>query len=287
MKILTVITSFASVLSSLTLLAHFTHFYRRISRWTSYVFAETDRIEAFAPSSVERSCVAASPVSLLVRRLSAMRRLSFFLLLMITLLKQQASGMFFIPPQILITLKFSRFDIYNAFNTKCLALTLDVLNGCASSDYACGIKQIDVIIDTCASVSNMFGYFQAMRTCHANVYRLIGKTVFPEIQELIMCSCTTQPGLLPFPNRVSSYFQLKSFPFPNRVSFYSLHKSRPGSTLHDTVLNLTSLFRNFLLCPAVTLGGEQSQFLSQVEPEPQKKQNLSFSSVFIMSHYFL
>jgi hypothetical protein len=130
-----------------------------------------NRMETFTPSSTERSGVDAAPVSLLVRHLSEMRRLSFLLLLMITLFKQQVSGMVFMiiwkPPQILMTLKLSssRFDIYNDFNTTCVALTRDVLSGYVSRDYVCDLKQIDVI-DTCVSVSNMFGYFQAMRTCH-------------------------------------------------------------------------------------------------------------------------
>ena len=47
----------------------------------------------FAPSCVGRSGVAASPASQLILRLSAMRRLSFLLLLMITLFKQQVSEM--------------------------------------------------------------------------------------------------------------------------------------------------------------------------------------------------
>ena len=41
MIVLTVITSFGNVLSCLTFLVHFTHFYWRICRWTSYGFSET------------------------------------------------------------------------------------------------------------------------------------------------------------------------------------------------------------------------------------------------------
>ena len=57
-------------------------------------FPRNNRFQAsalvvFAPSYVEKSGVAALPVSQLTRRLSAMRRLSFLLLLMITSFKQQ------------------------------------------------------------------------------------------------------------------------------------------------------------------------------------------------------
>jgi hypothetical protein len=38
-----------------------------------------------------------------------------------------------------------RIDISNAFNTTCRALTLDVLSGRASRDYACGLKRGDAI----------------------------------------------------------------------------------------------------------------------------------------------
>ena len=39
---------------------------------------------------------------------------------------------------------------------------LDVTN-------ACCLKHKDVIGSTCAPLSNMFGYFHAMRTCHAKL----------------------------------------------------------------------------------------------------------------------
>ena len=38
-----------------------------------------------------------------------------------------------------------KIDISNAFNTACRALTLDVLSGRASRDYACGLKRGDAI----------------------------------------------------------------------------------------------------------------------------------------------
>jgi hypothetical protein len=61
-----------------------------------------------------------------------------------------------------------KIDISNAFNTTCRALTLDVLSGRASRDYACGLKHGDAI-PTCENLSNSLGYFKAMRTCHAKL----------------------------------------------------------------------------------------------------------------------
>jgi hypothetical protein len=61
-----------------------------------------------------------------------------------------------------------KIDISNAFNTTFRALTLDVLNGRASRDYACGLKKGDVI-PTCENLSNLFGYFKAMCSCHAKL----------------------------------------------------------------------------------------------------------------------
>jgi hypothetical protein len=71
---------FASVLSSLTLLAPSTHLLLK-NMQADFLRLCRNRIEAFAPSSVERCGVAASPVSQSTRRLSAMRRLSFLLYL--------------------------------------------------------------------------------------------------------------------------------------------------------------------------------------------------------------
>jgi hypothetical protein len=43
-----------------------------------------------------------------------------------------------------------KIDVSNAFNTTDRALTLDMISGRASRDYACGIKEGDVIgtVDT-------------------------------------------------------------------------------------------------------------------------------------------
>ncbi len=58
-----------------------------------------------------------------------------------------------------------KVDISNAFNVLCRYLTLDVLSGTASRDYASGLKFGDSIETSCDTLRNMFPYFQAMRTC--------------------------------------------------------------------------------------------------------------------------
>ena len=61
-----------------------------------------------------------------------------------------------------------KIDVSNAFNTTDRALTLDMISGRASRDDACGIKEGDVI-GTVDSLTNLFGYFKAMCTCHAKL----------------------------------------------------------------------------------------------------------------------
>jgi hypothetical protein len=61
-----------------------------------------------------------------------------------------------------------KIDISNAFNTTDHALTLDVLSGRASREYTCGIKKGQAI-HNCETLSNLFGYFKAMRTCHGKL----------------------------------------------------------------------------------------------------------------------
>ena len=61
-----------------------------------------------------------------------------------------------------------KIDVSNAFNTTDRALTLDMISGRASRDYACGIKEGDVI-GTVDSLTNLFGYFKAMRGCHSKL----------------------------------------------------------------------------------------------------------------------
>jgi hypothetical protein len=61
-----------------------------------------------------------------------------------------------------------KIDVSNAFNTTDRALTLDMISGRTSRDYACGIKEGDVI-GTVDSLTNLFGYFKVMRTCHSKL----------------------------------------------------------------------------------------------------------------------
>ncbi len=61
-----------------------------------------------------------------------------------------------------------KIDVSNAFNTTDRALTLDMISGRASRDYACGIKEGNVI-PTVNTLSNLFGYFKAMCICHAKL----------------------------------------------------------------------------------------------------------------------
>ena len=55
-----------------------------------------------------------------------------------------------------------KLDIKNAFNMLCRQLTLDVLGGKASCDYACGLKEGDSFETACEELRNMFAYFKAM-----------------------------------------------------------------------------------------------------------------------------
>ena len=49
-----------------------------------------------------------------------------------------------------------KLDISNAFNVLCRQLTLDVLGGKASCDYACGLKEGDNIETVRGELRNMF-----------------------------------------------------------------------------------------------------------------------------------
>jgi hypothetical protein len=51
----------------------------------------------------------------------------------------------------------------------CRQLTLDVLGGKASCDYACGLKEGDNIETVCEELRNMFQYFRAMRTTKSHL----------------------------------------------------------------------------------------------------------------------
>ena len=61
-----------------------------------------------------------------------------------------------------------KIDVANAFNSTNRGLTPDVLNGRDSRDYTCGLKKGDVV-PTCDTLSNLFGYFKAMRSCEAKL----------------------------------------------------------------------------------------------------------------------
>jgi hypothetical protein len=61
-----------------------------------------------------------------------------------------------------------KIDVSNAFNTTDRALTLDMISGRASGDYACGLKGGDVI-PTVNTWSNLFGYFKTIRTFHSKL----------------------------------------------------------------------------------------------------------------------
>ena len=113
---------------------------------------------------------------------SAMRRLSYLLLATITLFKLQVFGTVLLiarkyyqysmiawiyqnpnDPEVII-----KIDVSNAFNSTDRPFTLDCISGRASRDYACGLKRGDVI-GTVDSLTNLFGYFKAMRTCHSKL----------------------------------------------------------------------------------------------------------------------
>jgi hypothetical protein len=59
-----------------------------------------------------------------------------------------------------------KIDVSNAFNTTDRDLTLDMISGRASRDYASGFKDVIPTVDT---LTNLFGYFKAMRTCHSKL----------------------------------------------------------------------------------------------------------------------
>ena len=55
-----------------------------------------------------------------------------------------------------------KIDVCNAFNSSDRAFSLDCINGRASCDYACDLKRDDAI-GTIDSLTNLFGYFKAIR----------------------------------------------------------------------------------------------------------------------------
>ena len=61
-----------------------------------------------------------------------------------------------------------KIDMSNVFLTTCRALKLDVVRGRVSRDYSCGLKRGDDIT-TSETLSNLFGYFHSIRTCHTTL----------------------------------------------------------------------------------------------------------------------
>ncbi len=51
----------------------------------------------------------------------------------------------------------------------CRSLTLDILGGKASCDYACGLKEGDNLETVCEELRNMIEYFKAMRTTQSHL----------------------------------------------------------------------------------------------------------------------
>jgi hypothetical protein len=72
-----------------------------------------------------------------------------------------------------------KLDKSNAFNALCRQLTLDVLGGKASCDYACGLKEGDNIETVCGELRNVFEYFRTMRTIksHLRYYDYCGNVL--------------------------------------------------------------------------------------------------------------
>jgi hypothetical protein len=61
-----------------------------------------------------------------------------------------------------------KIDVSNVVNTTDRVLTLDMIRGRPSRDYACDIKEGDVI-PTVNTLSHLFGYFKTIRTCHSKL----------------------------------------------------------------------------------------------------------------------
>ena len=63
-----------------------------------------------------------------------------------------------------------KLDISHAFKALCRTLTLDVLGGKLSCDYACGLQEGDHIETVCGELRNMFEYFRLMRTTKSHLF---------------------------------------------------------------------------------------------------------------------
>jgi hypothetical protein len=66
-----------------------------------------------------------------------------------------------------------KLDISNAFNALCRQLTLDVLGGKASCDYARGLEEGDKIETVCGELRNTLEYFRTMRTTKSHLRYLM------------------------------------------------------------------------------------------------------------------
>jgi hypothetical protein len=151
-----------------------------------------------------------------------------------------------------------QIDVANVFNSTNRGLTLDVLNGRASRDYVCGLKKGDVI-PTCDTLTNLFGYFKAMRSCEAKlryfdwdgqVHIVKGKTGGQQGDplEMLILNLTVHHIW----GRVLAKFQgARALIFPRLLCFLRLLLSRRSSTwyMHSlrTPPNLLSLVESFPL----------------------------------------
>ena len=150
------ITLFVRVLFSPTLLVPSTHLLLKNMQEDSWCLYR-NCMESFTPSSVERYGATDLQVWHSMQPRSVMRRLSYLLLLTISLFRQQVFVMvshsvwrfsrFFMTTLIhwILTIPkvIIKIDISIVFNTTCRTLTLDVLSGRSSRDYACNLQKGD------------------------------------------------------------------------------------------------------------------------------------------------
>jgi hypothetical protein len=61
-----------------------------------------------------------------------------------------------------------KIDVSNEFNTTDRTLILDLISGHVSRDYGCGLNRGDVI-PTVDTLTNLFGYFKVIHTCHSKL----------------------------------------------------------------------------------------------------------------------
>ena len=91
----------------------------------------------------------------------------------------------------------------------CRQLTLDVLGGKASCDYACGLNEGDNIETVCEELRHMFQYFRAMRTTksHLRYFDYLGNVLDAWGKTGGQHTTGTHPG------DVLTYFQPLSWPY--------------------------------------------------------------------------